>query len=268
MVPTNDFQAFATGAGANVETQAAYLADAQLPIGSQPGIARSAFVNKAIRQACYIASQIAQFLVNQTGQDCLDDATPANIQNLMAQVWPAPTGVIQAFGGSAAPVGYLLCDGTSYLRATYPNLFAVIGTTFGSADDTHFNVPNAEGIFLRGAGSQTISGVSHSATLGATVGDTLQGHYHSNSISDPGHDHIQGSPQDSLSWTGQDTANRGTSHDSGSVTGNSNNPLTTTSTTGISVTVDSPTSDGSHGTPRTANETAPASLGVTYIIKT
>jgi|CXWL01.1.fsa_nt_gi hypothetical protein len=37
--------------------------------------------------------------------------------------------------------GWLACDGASYLRASYPNLFAAIGTTFGAADGTHFNVP-------------------------------------------------------------------------------------------------------------------------------
>jgi microcystin-dependent protein len=56
-----------------------------------------------------------------------------------------PAGVIWPYGGSAAPTGFLLCDGTSYLRATYPALFTAIGTTYGAADGTHFSVPDLRG---------------------------------------------------------------------------------------------------------------------------
>lgn len=56
-----------------------------------------------------------------------------------------PSGSITQYGGSAAPAGWLLCDGTSYLRTDQAALFAVIGTTFGAADGTHFNVPDLRG---------------------------------------------------------------------------------------------------------------------------
>lgn len=62
----------------------------------------------------------------------------------------APTGKVDAFAGSTAPTGWLLCDGSSLLRATYPRLFSVIGTTYGAADGTHFNVPDCRGRFLIG----------------------------------------------------------------------------------------------------------------------
>ena len=74
------------------------------------------------------------------------------LQQLAAQ--PAtpsvPAGTIHAYGGTTAPAGYLMCDGTSYLRTDYPSLFAAIGTAFGAADSTHFNVPDLRGRFLRG----------------------------------------------------------------------------------------------------------------------
>lgn len=54
-------------------------------------------------------------------------------------------GEILGYGGASAPGDYLLCDGASYLRADYPELFAVIGTTYGAADGTHFNVPDIKG---------------------------------------------------------------------------------------------------------------------------
>src|SRR5262245_19026075 len=49
--------------------------------------------------------------------------------------------------------GWLLCDGASYLRSgTYASLFAAIGTTYGSADGTHFNVPDFRGRVPAGVG--------------------------------------------------------------------------------------------------------------------
>jgi len=62
----------------------------------------------------------------------------------VATVYP-PTGSILAFGGAVAPTCYLLCDGASYLRTTWPELFAVIGTAYGAVDSTHFNVPDLRG---------------------------------------------------------------------------------------------------------------------------
>jgi microcystin-dependent protein len=51
-------------------------------------------------------------------------------------------GGVQLYAGATVPAGYLLCDGTSYLRTTYPALFAAIGVTYGAVDGTHFNVPD------------------------------------------------------------------------------------------------------------------------------
>jgi microcystin-dependent protein len=92
----------------------------------------------------------------------------------------ASIGAILPHGAGAAPAGFLLCDGTAYSRTTYARLFAAIGTTYGAGDgSTTFNVPNGQGVFLRGAGSQTIGGVSYSGTLGATQADAIQNHSHS-----------------------------------------------------------------------------------------
>lgn len=71
-----------------------------------------------------------------------------------------PTGSILMFGGSAAPTGYLLCDGTSYLRADYAALFALLSTTYGSADGTHFNVPDLRGRVPVGVGTGIGGGAS------------------------------------------------------------------------------------------------------------
>lgn len=66
-----------------------------------------------------------------------------------------PSGVVNAFAGSSAPDGWLMCDGASLVRATYPNLYAAIGTTFGAADGTHFNVPDLRGRSPLGVGARS-----------------------------------------------------------------------------------------------------------------
>ncbi len=67
----------------------------------------------------------------------------------------SPSGAIQMYAGATAPSGWLLCDATSYLRTDYPALFAVISTTYGSADGTHFNVPDMRGRSPIGVGTGT-----------------------------------------------------------------------------------------------------------------
>lgn len=54
-----------------------------------------------------------------------------------------PPGTIITFGGRTIPNGYLLCNGAAVSRTQYPNLFAAIGTIYGSGNgSTTFNLPN------------------------------------------------------------------------------------------------------------------------------
>ncbi|MCK6758418.1 phage tail protein [Enterobacter asburiae] len=69
----NDFKPFATGAGANVMSQADWEALPDLLSGFTAGKAASAQVNKAIRQAAFIAAALAQYTANKSGLDVLDD---------------------------------------------------------------------------------------------------------------------------------------------------------------------------------------------------
>jgi microcystin-dependent protein len=105
-----------------------------------------------------------------------------------------PSGVITAYGGVSAPTGYLMCDGTSYLRATYPNLFTAIGTAYGTADSTHFNVPDLRGLFPRGtdngAGNDpdTLSrtaqnpGGNTGDNVGSLQADAFENHIHASNL--------------------------------------------------------------------------------------
>lgn len=77
-----------------------------------------------------------------------------------------PPGTIFDYAGSSAPTGFLECDGSSVLRATYASLFTAIGTTWGSVDGTHFTLPDLRRRVTVGKGG------SGSATLANSVGST------------------------------------------------------------------------------------------------
>lgn len=83
-----------------------------------------------------------------------------------------PPGSFLEYGGTAAPTGWLLCDGSSVSRATYADLFAVLGTRFGSTSGTTFNVPDFRRRIALGAGGTVPSGTNGpSATVGSAGGD-------------------------------------------------------------------------------------------------
>jgi len=54
-------------------------------------------------------------------------------------------GSIVLWPATAPPTDWLACDGASLLRSAYPALFAVLGTTYGAADGTHFSLPDFRG---------------------------------------------------------------------------------------------------------------------------
>ena len=148
-----------------------------------------------------------------------------------------PAGMIVYYAGNTAPSTWVIGDGAAVARTggTYDALFAVVGETYGAGDSTTtFNLPNCSGVFIRGAGSQTISSITYTGTRGTTQGDQIQGHYHATTMVNSGNQ-----------------ANAG----AGVFAGNS------TSLVG------DPTTDGTNGTPRTGSETRPANIVATCIVK-
>lgn len=113
-----------------------------------------------------------------------------SIDGLLPMVDPeAPTpsdgavlpGTIVAYGGTVAPTGYLMCDGSLYSRATFAGLFAIIGTNFGTGDGmTTAGLPDLRGRFPLGVAA---SGTG--STLGGTGGaidHTHTGPSHTHSV--------------------------------------------------------------------------------------
>lgn len=100
-MPTNDFKAFATGKGANVISQADYLALAALVSGFSSGKASSAQVNKALRQATVMANVLAQFIADSANVDVLDNGNTAAILSNLKNSMPGRLLGVQVVTSSA-----------------------------------------------------------------------------------------------------------------------------------------------------------------------
>ncbi|WP_085649252.1 MULTISPECIES: phage tail protein [unclassified Pseudomonas] len=78
-------------------------------------------------------------------------ATTAALNKLQKQVDDSMTGMVAAFAMTAAPPGWLKCNGAAVSRTAYPRLFGWLGTHYGAGDGTTtFNLPDMRGLFPRG----------------------------------------------------------------------------------------------------------------------
>jgi microcystin-dependent protein len=94
----------------------------------------------------------------------------SNLTNLINNVTTVPTGTILDFASITPPTSYLNCDGSAISRTTYSNLFAVIGTNYGSNNGTDFKLPNLQGRVTAGY-SVSNSNLSFAGTIGNTFGE-------------------------------------------------------------------------------------------------
>lgn len=89
-------------------------------------------------------------------------------ENLFPPEMLMPVGVVLPYTSSTAPSGWFNCLGQELYRGDYPDLFAVIGTTYGVGNGTTtFNLPNLAGRVVVGQGSGV--GLT-SRAMGATSG--------------------------------------------------------------------------------------------------
>jgi hypothetical protein len=72
---TNDLLPFATGAGSNVLPQSSWVGLPGRLTGFVSGVAESAHLNKAWRQAAFSSAMIGQFTANNSLEDVLDDGS-------------------------------------------------------------------------------------------------------------------------------------------------------------------------------------------------
>ena len=102
-----------------------------------------------------------------------------------------PTGAGIDWFATAAPSGYLLCDGSAISRTTFAALFAVLATTWGAGDGVNtFNLPDTRGRVLVPVAP---GGNAEVATVGLTDGTAMGSrrvrHAHNNALTLPNHGH-------------------------------------------------------------------------------
>lgn len=192
-----------------------------------------------------------------------------------------PVGSLAPFAGASAPTGWLLCDGASYLRTAYPALYAVIGTTYGAADGTHFNVPSltnrvpvgSGGTYTRGgtggAATVTLSEAqmpNHDHGMGSASASSAGGHSHGGSTSTDGsHSHSEsaaGTRSDILAGGGT-TTGTSTSGTTGSA-GSHGHSISTDSQGSHSHSITGVTDAAGSGS---AHENMPPYVAMPYIIR-
>ncbi len=125
----------------------------------------------------------------------------ARLTTLEAAPQAVPSGTIVSYGGTAAPTGWVFCDGTSYsgTNATYAALYAAIGTAYGGQSATMaFNVPDLRGRFVRGADDGSAHDPDAANRIASAAGGNAVGvgsledaafASHNHGVNDPGHAH-------------------------------------------------------------------------------
>lgn len=90
---------------------------------------------------------------------------------------------VSFFARNTPPAGWLAANGAAVSRATYADLFAAIGTTFGAGNGTStFNLPDLRGEFLRGwdngrgvdTGTVVLAATTTNTTTNVSVASTAQ----------------------------------------------------------------------------------------------
>lgn len=94
-----------------------------------------------------------------------------------------PVGAIIPWLGATVPSGWLMCNGQTVSRTTYANLFAVIGTNFGTGDgSTTFHTPSLQEYQIAGAASFssaiTTANAFGSNNAGSFLAHSTQTHTH------------------------------------------------------------------------------------------
>jgi len=87
-----------------------------------------------------------------------------------------PSGAVFCIAVASVPSGYLECNGQSVSRTTFAALFAIIGTQYGSASGSTFNVPDLRGEFIRGFDNGR--GVDSGRSIASSQSDQNDQHSH------------------------------------------------------------------------------------------
>jgi len=151
-MPINDFLPFAIGGGANVRSQASYVADPTTAEGFATGVALSADCNKVWRQSSFVSAAVAAFMMNVLGIDISDDGdlaefttnlTDAIMQCVRGGDYGADTGAVNALVVTLSPAPTALVVGQPVLTK--------VGNTSTGAATLNLNGLGAAPITYNGA---------------------------------------------------------------------------------------------------------------------
>ena len=102
---------------------------------------------------------------------------PVSFPNGVTGVATTPASTVIYVAQITAPTGYLKANGAAISRTTYADLFAAIGTTFGTGDgSTTFNVPDLRGEFIRSWDDSRFVDINRS--FGSFQGEAFKMHRH------------------------------------------------------------------------------------------
>ena len=87
-------------------------------------------------------------------------------------------GTIIMYGGSVAPEGFLVCDGSAVSPSDYSDLYDVIGSTYGLTADGNFKVPNLKGRAVIGGPANYLGSVTGSKKVYLSTSN-IPSHRHS-----------------------------------------------------------------------------------------
>jgi len=96
-----------------------------------------------------------------------------------------PLGTILPYFGETAPTHFLICDGTEYAKADYPELAEHLlaltdPTPYAGSDANHFKVPDLRGEFLRGSGTNGHANQGSGGDVGVHQDGTLLSSFETN----------------------------------------------------------------------------------------
>jgi microcystin-dependent protein len=97
-----------------------------------------------------------------------------------------PTGCLFQYAGGSAPSGWLLCQGQLLNISSYPNLYGVIGTTYGGNGTTTFALPDLRGRVPVGAGAGYSLGTTGGSETHTLTVNEMPSHTHTGTIDSAG----------------------------------------------------------------------------------
>ncbi|EJF80758.1 hypothetical protein MCO_00272 [Bartonella sp. DB5-6] len=127
-----------------------------------------------------------------------------------------PCGFIATFAMQEIPNGWLLCDGATYERKDYPQLFKAIGDKWGKDSDTTFKVPDFRGMFLRGFDDGR--GLDADRLFANEQQDSIKSHTHICTIKEAGK-HTHNFQYAGVGWSANDIGRRNPSYHYQTITG-------------------------------------------------